>query len=341
MTSPPFSFASTSLLVRAARGEAVERPPVWAMRQAGRWDPEFNRLRTGLSFYDFSENVELSARASLLPRRFGVDGIILFYDITSLPVAMGQPFVLKPNQGPVPDHPIRTLADVDRLEAQPDPRRFRHIRDLLRLVKEELRGELPVLVFAGAPFTVATYCIGTGKDMEATRRFVLEQPEVWLRLLDRLATATTGFLNRLMLDGADVYQLFDSWAGMLTRDEYLRWAQPYHQAILRSAFGIPRILFVKECPYLDLLTQSGADVISLGVCHDLAAARRDYPQLVFQGNVDEEVLRTGTPEQVAEATRACVRAGGGRRHVVNLNHGVDRQTPVANFEAYVRAVRGE
>src|SRR6516165_158421 len=99
------------LLVRAARGEAVERPPVWAMRQAGRWDPEFNRLRDGLSFYEFSENVELAAQASLLPRRFGVDAIILFYDITTLTVAMGLPFELKPGQGPVPERPVRTLAD--------------------------------------------------------------------------------------------------------------------------------------------------------------------------------------------------------------------------------------
>src|SRR5438552_17995737 len=98
------------LLLRAARGEAVERPPVWAMRQAGRWDPEFNRLRGSLSFYEFSENVDRAARASLLPRRFGVDGIILFYDITTLTVAMGLPFVLKPNQGPMPDQPVRSLA---------------------------------------------------------------------------------------------------------------------------------------------------------------------------------------------------------------------------------------
>jgi uroporphyrinogen decarboxylase len=102
---------------------------------------------------------------------------------------------------------------------------------------------------------------------------------------------------------------------------------------------VPRILFVKECPYLEHMTASGADVVSLGKCHDLAAARRTYPQLAFQGNVDEELLRAGTPEQVAEATWRCVAAGGGRRHIVNLNHGVDRATPVANFEAYVRAAR--
>src|SRR5205807_10535481 len=127
-------------------GEPVERPPVWAMRQAGRWDPEFNRLRGGLSFYEFSENVELAAKASLLPRRFGVDAIILFYDITTLPVAMGLPFALRPSQGPVPDHPLRTLADVERLERDPHPERYDHIRQLLKLVKDELGGELPVIV---------------------------------------------------------------------------------------------------------------------------------------------------------------------------------------------------
>ena len=124
--------STAPLLVRAARGEAVERPPVWAMRQAGRWDPEFNKLRAGLSFYEFSANAELAARASLLPRRFGVDGIILFYDITTLSVAMGQPFTLQPSLGPVPDWPVRTLADVARLDAEPDPARYQHIRDLLR-----------------------------------------------------------------------------------------------------------------------------------------------------------------------------------------------------------------
>jgi uroporphyrinogen decarboxylase len=326
--------------VRAARGEEVERSPVWAMRQAGRWDPEFNRLRAGSPFYEFSEDVERSARASLLPRRFGVDAIILFYDITTLAVAMGLPFVLRPARGPVPDHPVRTLADVERLDPEPDPARFDHVRRLLRRVRDELRGELPVIVFAGAPFTVATYCIGTGKDMDATRRFAAEQPRVWDGLLDRLTTATVHFLGTLAGDGADVYQLFDSWAGMLDRADYERWAQPRHRAIFAAVRSVPRILFVKECPYLDLMAASGADVVSLGRRHDLAGARREYPHLVFQGNVDEELLRTGTPEQVAEATRRCVAAGGGRRHIVNLNHGVDRETPVANFEAYVRAARG-
>ena len=126
---------------------------------------------------------------------------------------------------------------------------------------------------------------------------------------------------------------------MLTRAEYERWVQPQHQRIFASVIGVPRILFVKEGPYLDLMATSGADVVSLGVRHDLAAARAEYPQLVFQGNVDEKLLRDGTTAQVVEATRRCVAAGGGRRHIVNLSHGCDRATPVANFEAFVRAAK--
>jgi uroporphyrinogen decarboxylase len=150
------------LLVRAARGEAVERPPVWAMRQAGRWDPEFRRIRAGQDFYAFNEDVDRAAQATLCPRRFGVDAIILFYDITTLPFAMGLPFALKTGAGPTPDRPIRTAEDLKRLNPEPHPDSYGYIRALLKKVKAELGGVLPVIAFAGAPFTVATYCIGTG-----------------------------------------------------------------------------------------------------------------------------------------------------------------------------------
>lgn len=331
--------SSSHLLVRAALGEPIERVPVWAMRQAGRWDPQFNTVRAGLPFFEFSEDVEKSLLGTLCPRRFGVDGIILFYDITTLPLAMGLPFELKKDIGPQPDRPIRTMADLDRLNPEPPPSSYPHIRQLLSRVKQELKGELPVIVFAGSPFTVATYCIGTGKDVAATRRFAAEQPLVWDGLLEKLTVATGHFLRTLIADGADIYQLFDSWAGLLTREEYDRWAQPQHTAIFKGATGVPRILFVKECPYLDAMTATGAEVISLGSCHDMAAARKQYPHLSFQGNVSEEVLRTGTPAQVEAAVRDCLRAGGGQRHILNLNHGVGKETPVANFEAYIRAAK--
>jgi uroporphyrinogen decarboxylase len=126
---------------------------------------------------------------------------------------------------------------------------------------------------------------------------------------------------------------------MLTPSEYEEWAQGHHARVFAGATGVPRILFVKEGPYLDRMCATGADVISLGSIHDLAKARRDYPRLVFQGNVDEEILRGGTPEQVRDVVKECLRAGGGTRHILNLNHGVDKGTPVANFEAYVKAAQ--
>lgn len=327
------------LLLRAIRGLPVPRPPVWAMRQAGRWDPEFNRLRGRLSFYEFSENAELSAQASLLPRRFGVDAIILFYDITTLTVAMGQRYQLIPERGPVPDRPIADRSDVEALHPRPDADRFAHVLRILELVRKELAGELPVLVFAGAPFTLASYALGVGKDLPALRRFAAEHPETWAALLERLAEAASHFLAVLARHGADAFQLFDSWAGELTDAEYQQWALPWHRVIFGSGIGIPSILFVRECPYLEQMLAAGADVVSLGVRHDLAALRQQYPEQAFQGNVSEELLRSGTPEQVAEATRLCVRAGGGRRHIVNLSHGLDRHTPVENFAAFVAAVR--
>jgi uroporphyrinogen decarboxylase len=314
---------------------------VWAMRQAGRWDSEFVKIRSGLSFFEFSEDVEKSIAASLCPKRFGVDGIILFYDITTLPIAMGLPFELKKDIGPLPDRPIRTLQDLERLNPEPAPENYQHIRDLLRGVKAKLQGELPVIVFAGAPFTVATYCIGTGKDMAATRAFASGNPAVWQGLLERLNHATIGFLKTLIHEGADLYQLFDSWAGMLTPDEYEAWANRYHTSILQAATGVPRILFVKENPYLDAMANTGADVLSLGNIHDLAAAKAKYPQLIFQGNVNEEILRRGTVAEVIRETQRVMAAGAGHRHIINLNHGVGKETPPENFAAYIRTARGE
>ena len=331
------------LLLRAARGESVERVPVWAMRQAGRWDPEFQRVRAGQDFFSFSEDVERSAQVSVLPARFGVDAVILFYDITTLPVAMGLPFALQPEKGPMPDRPIRTLQDLERLNPDPDPSSYAHITGLLARVREMLDGRLPVLVFAGAPFTVASYCIGTGKDLDATRAFARENPLVFDGLMERLGHATVGFVNTLLAKGGDAWQLFDSWAGKLSEPEYDAWAQRWHVDILAKTRGAhpgkSSILFVKECPYLDKLCDAGAPVVSLGSCHDLVQARAKWPHLVFQGNVPMETLRNGSPQQVRAAVLDCLRAGGGRRHILNLNHGVDKSTPPANFQAYVEAAR--
>ncbi len=329
---------SDPLLVRALRGEKVERVPVWAMRQAGRWDPEFHRVRAGMDFFTFADDTERAAEATLLPKRFGVDGIILFYDITTLLVAMGQPFDLVPKVGPMPRWKADSAEAIARLDPEPKPESYAPVIRLLEKVKQSLQGELPVLVFAGASFTVATYALGLGKDLDAVRAFAASKPKEWNDLLERITTATKGFLGELQKRGAAACQLFDSWAGGLTLEEYDRWAHPYHREVMTS-LTMPRILFVKEGPYLERMVESGATAVSLGSRHDLAKAKERWPQMVFQGNVAQELMRDGTAEEVYAATRACLAAGGGHHHVLNLNHGVDPKTPVANFEAFIRAAK--
>jgi uroporphyrinogen decarboxylase len=211
--------------------------------------------------------------------------------------------------------------------------------DLLKIVKRELAESLPILVFASAPFTLASYCIGTGKDVARTLKFIGEQPDTWQSLSDRITEATIEFLATLCRAGADIYQLFDSWAGDLPRAEYENWSHRFQRQVFSECTSTPSILFVRECPYLELMVQSGASLVSLGTRHDLASALAKYPNLGFQGNVDHDLLVTGTPEQVRAATSECLTHGGGRRHILNLNHGVDRRTPVENFAAYVAAAR--
>jgi uroporphyrinogen decarboxylase len=269
-----------------------------------------------------------------------VDGIILFYDITTLAIAMGMQFTLEPDRGPVPASPIHSTADVAKLSHQPDADRFGHIIELLRLVQRDLNGSLPVLVFASAPFTLASYCIGTGKNVAHTLQFIAEQPATWSSLCDKITEATVTFLNALCRQGANAYQLFDSWAGALRASDYERWAHRYHQQIFGACRAAPSILFVRECPYIELMAESGAAVVSLGLCHQLNDARARFPALTFQGNVDHDLLAGGTTAQVREATEKCLIAGGGRRHVLNLNHGVDRTTPVENFVEFVNTARG-
>ncbi|MCS7016430.1 MAG: uroporphyrinogen decarboxylase family protein [Gemmatales bacterium] len=341
-------MSTSPLLLRALRGEPLPRPPVWAMRQAGRWDPLFRQRRGGRSFYDFVSDSRLAAEVSLLPARFGVDAIILFYDITTLAQAMGVGFEMRVESGPMPIVPVVSEGQVRKLDGEPDAEKFRCVLDTLALVRSALAESqanaaatrLPILVFAGAPFTLASYCIGTGKDVAATCRFAAEHPGVFDLLLDKLESATIHFVRTLLRQGADAWQLFDSWAGRLSPEEYQRWALPYHQRIFRAVGEAPGILFVKECPYPDWLVRSGAAAVSLGTRHDLAALRQQYPQVVFQGNVDARLLADGTPAQVIRATQQCIRAGGKCRHIVNLNHGVEPHTPVENFAAFIATVSG-
>lgn len=326
------------LMARLLRGEAVERAPVWAMRQAGRWDPEFRKLRAGKTFFEFSENAELSAAASLCPRRFGVDAIILFYDITTLAVSMGQPFELVPARGPVPGKPIQSTADVNRLAADPDPSTYQHVLDIYDIVAREVAGEIPILVFAGAPFTMAAYQTGIGRDLVRIREFIQQNRSAWDALLARTAEATISFLRVLMKKGALAFQLFDSWAGGLSEEEYLQFCQPWHEMIFREVAG-PSILFVKELPYIDHAARTGCRVLSLGTTHSLRDVKDRHPHLFVQGNVDHLLLVEKSPSDVRQATKLAMTEGGGERHILNLDHGMDPNARVENFATFIETAK--
>jgi len=332
------------LVLRAARRQATERTPVWLMRQAGRFDPAYRTLRdrSGLTLEETFRHPDLSAEISLLPQRFGVDALIIFQDILTPLGPMGAPFCFRP--GPVLESPVRTRGDVEALRDFDVLTELDFVARSLALVKDTLGGDLPLLGFAGAPLTLAFFLIegrSPGAAPERARAFMRDEPTLCHRLLDRLADMTADYLAMQIDAGADAVQLFESVADVVTRSEYEQFAHPYHQRIFaRLGQAAPAILFVKEQPFVDLMADSGADVLSVGGCVDLAEAKRRYGQRVaFQGNIDNRLLVGGSPDEIDRAVERCVQAGGGDGHILNLNHGLLPDTPVENVRRLIEAVR--
>lgn len=323
------------LLLRAARREKTERTPVWMMRQAGRFDPQYMaiRQRSDLQLEELFRNPELATEISLLPKRFGVDAIIFFQDILTPLAPMEAPFLFRP--GPVLSSPIRNRNDVKALRRYDVEKELPFVSQILRNLRDTLNGELPLLGFAGSPLTLAMFLIegkSPGTDPVNTRAMMKSDPVVLHELLDVLSTMTVDYLKLQIQAGADAVQLFESVADLVSRSEYEEFAHPYHVKIFSQLSAmVPTILFVKEQPFVDLMVESGANVLSVGSCVDIAEAKKQYGHRVaFQGNVNNETLRSGSLEEIEEAVRSCIRAGGSEGHILNLNHGLFRDTPVEN-----------
>ena len=330
------------LFLRAARREKTERTPVWLMRQAGRFDPEYLAIReqAEMPLELMFRDPDLAAEISLLPKRFGVDAIIFFQDILTPLAPMGIPFAFRP--GPVTARPIRTAADVASLRRFDPDRDVPFVPQTLCLVRDALRGELPLLGFAGAPLTLAFFMIEGGSpsngDASAepaaphARSMMQGDPALPHRLLDMLADMTADYLAMQIEAGVDAVQLFESCADLLTPEEYREFAHPYHERIFARLGGrVPTILFAKEQTCLELMARSGADVLSVGTGVDIADASVRFGDTVaIQGNLDNRLVAGGTPDEVQEAVRKCVRAGGHTGHILNLNHGLLKETPVEN-----------
>lgn len=333
-------MAANHLLLQAARRERTERTPVWLMRQAGRFDPEYRRIRqeSGLELEELFSEPELAAKISLLPRRFGVDAIIFFQDILTPLVPMGARFVFRP--GPILQEPIRTADDIESLELFDVDRELPFIAKTLRLVGEALAGELPLLGFAGAPLTLAFFLIGggsSGANGVRVHALMRDNPALFHRLLERLADMTVDYLRLQIECGVDAVQLFESMADRISRRQYQEFAHPYHVKIFSELDGrVPKILFAKDFDAVDLMASSGADVCSVSECVDLAEAKRRFGQRVaFQGNVGNRLLLDGSFEEIDAAVHRCLLAGEHEGHILNLGHGLLKDTPIENVQRFI------
>jgi len=331
--------------LRACRGEPVDRPPVWLMRQAGRYLPEYRRAREGTTFLDACRDVERAVEISLQPLRLvGTEAVILFSDIFVPVLGMGVELDFRP--GPVIAAPIRTHEQVEKL-AVPDPRvAVPYVFEILRRLRTALAPEaVPLLGFAGAPFTLAAYLVeGRGsKEFATTKRMMYREPALLRALLERLTEMTVGYLNAQIEAGAQAVQLFDTWAGLLGVAEYREWILPTHRAIAARLHRdrAPLILYVNGGAHVvDAMLESGADVLSLDWRVDFAAAARFVgARAALQGNLDPCAL-AAPPERIAGWVRELAIAGrAARGHVLNLGHGCLPETPVEGVRAFTDAAR--
>ncbi|HKV39500.1 MAG TPA: uroporphyrinogen decarboxylase [Blastocatellia bacterium] len=336
---------ANDLLIRAARGEAVERTPVWMMRQAGRYLPEYRAVRAGIDFLTLCKTPDLAVEVSLQPLRIlDVDAVIMFSDILIPVEAMGQEVRLTEQKGPELPDPIRTRSHVDRLRV-PDPlEAVPFVYEIIRTLRRELRGSVPLIGFAGAPWTLAAYMVegGGSKSYSHIKRMMYTEPGTLHALLDKVADTIVLYLNAQIEAGAQVVQLFDSWAGELAPDDYEEFALPYEQKILSSIdrAAAPTILFINGSGvFLEKMARCGADVLSLDWRVGLDDARmRIGDGITLQGNLDPGVLLS-TPALITAKTEDLLRIGGTRRHILNLGHGILPMTPVENARAFVDAAK--
>jgi uroporphyrinogen decarboxylase len=330
------------LLTRACRREAVERTPVWFMRQAGRSLPEYRELRRRHSLFDVCRRPELCAEVTLQPvRAHGVDAAVLFADIMLPVLGMGIDVELVEGVGPVVGKPIESLADVERLVV-PDPEEsVPFVLESVGLVREELNANAAVIGFAGGPFTVAGYLI-EGKptrEFAKTKACMYGQPEVWHGLMDKLTETFARYLAAQVEAGADVVQLFDSWVGALSAEDYREFVAPYSQRVL-AAVDVPTIHFgTGTLHLLPDLTDAGGDVIGLDWRIPIDGGWEIVgPDRGVQGNLDPALL-LGPWERVEAATVGILEAVAGRHgHVFNLGHGVLPDTDPASLQRLVELV---
>ncbi|MFE0041928.1 uroporphyrinogen decarboxylase [Streptomyces albireticuli] len=332
--------AHDSAFLRACRREPVPHTPVWFMRQAGRSLPEYRKVREGIPMLESCMRPDLVTEITLQPvRRHNVDAAIFFSDIVVPLKAIGVDLDIKPGVGPVVAQPIRTRADLDRLRAL-DPSDVPYVTEAIGLLTAEL-GATPLIGFAGAPFTLASYLVegGPSRNHEHTKALMYGDPELWADLLDRLADITAAFLKIQIEAGASAVQLFDSWVGALAPADYRRSVMPASTKVFDAVagLGVPRIHFgVGTGELLGLMGEAGADVVGVDWRIPMdEAVRRVGPGKALQGNLDPAVLFAGREAVETKAQEVLDAAADLEGHVFNLGHGV---LPTTDPDALTRLV---
>jgi uroporphyrinogen decarboxylase len=315
-----------SAFLRAARGEPVPHVPVWFMRQAGRSLPEYRRIREGVAMLESCMRPDLVVDITLQPvRRYGVDAAILFSDIVLPLKAVGVDLDIVPGVGPVVENPVTTLADV---EAIPEltPEHVGFVAESVRSLVRELGGT-PLIGFAGAPFTVASYLVegGPSKEHARTKAMMYGDPGLWDALMTRIASISAAYLAVQVEAGASAVQLFDSWAGAMSPEDYRRYGMPYSARVLSAVaeLGVPRIHFgVGTGELLGLMGEAGADVVGVDWRVPLGDAVRRVGDRSVQGNLDPSLVFAPTDVMLSRATEVVAAGRAARGHVFNLGHGV-------------------
>ncbi|MEP6994276.1 MAG: uroporphyrinogen decarboxylase, partial [Acidobacteriota bacterium] len=324
-------------------GRPVDRPPAWMMRQAGRYLPEYREIRQRVSFLELCRSVELATEVSLQPfRRFAPDGVIFFSDILVPAAAMGVRVEFG-DGGPELPEPIRDTAAVDRLRRFDPSSEIAFTGEILRGIRREVGEDAAVLGFCGAPWTLASYLVegGGSKSFAVIKEMMGRDRATLRRLLDLLADVAGEVLSFQIASGAGAVQLFDTWAGELTEEDYREWALP---SVARAISQIhraeaPVLLYVNGCGHLlEAMDESGADVLSIDWRTRLSDARRRLPRRTLQGNLDPGIL-LGTADDVARRTRDLIMQTEGVAHIVNLGHGVLPGSRLECVGAFFSAVR--
>ena len=336
--------------LRALLREPVDRTPLWMMRQAGRYLPEYREIRAEAgSFMNLCTNPELACEVTLQPlRRYAMDAAILFSDILTVPDALGLGLYFSEGEGPRFERPISTAAEINALDPARAASELGYVMDAVSLIRKELKGSIPLIGFAGSPWTLATYMVegGSSKDFAKVKSLAFNEPELMHQLLSKLATSVAAYLTEQIRSGAQAVQIFDTWGGALSHNAYREFSLRYMTEIIdqlpREADGrrVPVIVFTKGGgQWLEAIADCGADAVGLDWTTDIGAAReRVGDRVCLQGNMDPTLLNA-SPERIREEVAQILASfGEGSGHVFNLGHGITPGINPDHVAAMVDAV---